>query len=120
MSRMFVAWGGCGAVLLRERDDERFAMLLERVEPSTLAEVEDDEVVTVAGRLNRRLAIPAPTTSRAASTRRRTRPAGAQFHAVQAAFRGRRHGFRIARTGPRLDWLTEFVDGLAELLTDRA
>lgn len=57
----FVAWGGCGAVLLHERDAERFAMLLERVRPSTLAEVEDgDEVVTVAGRLNRRLAIPAP------------------------------------------------------------
>jgi streptomycin 6-kinase len=57
----FVAWGGCGAVLLYERDDERFAMLLERVQPSTLAEVEDgDEVVAVAGRLNHRLAIPAP------------------------------------------------------------
>jgi hypothetical protein len=54
----FVAWGGCGAVLLHERDDERFAMLLERVRPSTLAEVEDgDEVVKVAGRLSRRLAI---------------------------------------------------------------
>jgi streptomycin 6-kinase len=26
----FVAWGGCGAVLLYERDDERFAMLLDR------------------------------------------------------------------------------------------
>jgi streptomycin 6-kinase len=57
----FVAWGGCGAILLYERDDERFAMLLERVQPSTLAEVEDgDEVVAVAGRLNHRLAIPAP------------------------------------------------------------
>ncbi|KIF05979.1 kinase, partial [Streptomyces sp. RSD-27] len=57
----FAAWRGQGAVLLLERDDERFAMLLERVEPSTLAEVEDgDEVVTVAGRLNRRLAVPAP------------------------------------------------------------
>ncbi|WP_256340362.1 aminoglycoside phosphotransferase family protein [Streptomyces sp. 2231.1] len=31
----FVAWGGCGAVLLHERDDERFAMLLERVQSST-------------------------------------------------------------------------------------
>ncbi|MEV7641372.1 aminoglycoside phosphotransferase family protein [Streptomyces rubiginosohelvolus] len=41
----------------------------------------------------------------------------AQFHAVQAAFWGRRHGFRIARSGPRLDWLTEFADRLAELLT---
>ncbi|MFC4014037.1 aminoglycoside phosphotransferase family protein [Nonomuraea purpurea] len=43
----------------------------------------------------------------------------AQFHAVQAAFWGRRHGFRIARSGPRLDWLTEFADRMAELLTER-
>jgi streptomycin 6-kinase len=43
----------------------------------------------------------------------------AQFHAVQAAFWGRRHRFRIARSGPRLDWLTEFADRLAELLTER-
>ncbi|WP_419992686.1 aminoglycoside phosphotransferase family protein [Streptomyces boninensis] len=228
----FVAWGGCGAVLLRERDDERFAMLLERVEPSTLAEVEDgDEVVTVAGQLNRRLAIPAPpglprlreqadaweeqlcldaeqlphalprhVLDAAVATVRelgRAQPdtlihgdlharnilragrepwlavdpkgyAGdpaydggtllksralalleadglrkavdrvldifaeaaeldrgrvqrwAQFHAVQAAFWGRRHGFRIGRSGPRLDWLTEFADRLAELLTERS
>ncbi|MEU1600107.1 hypothetical protein ABZ468_46940 [Streptomyces sp. NPDC005708] len=39
----------------------RFATLLERIQPSTLAEVEDgDEVVRVAGRLNHRLAISAP------------------------------------------------------------
>lgn len=57
----FEAWGGRGAVLLHERDDERFAMLLERVRTSTLEEVRDgDEVVTVAGRLSRRLAVPAP------------------------------------------------------------
>ncbi|MFI9048293.1 aminoglycoside phosphotransferase family protein [Streptomyces sp. NPDC053427] len=57
----FAAWGGRGAVLLHERDDERFAMLLERVRTSTLAEVEDDDrVVTVAGQVARRLAIPAP------------------------------------------------------------
>lgn len=224
----FVAWDGCGAVLLHERDDERFAMLLERVQPSTLAEVEDgDEVVTVAGRLNRRLAVPAPpglprlseqadaweeqlrkdaeelphtlprqVLDAALATVRelgRSQPdtlihgdlhAGnilradrepwlavdpkgyvgdpaydggtllksraltlleaddlrqavhrvldvfadaaeldrervqrwAQLHAVQAAFWGRRHGFRIARSGPRLDWLTEFADRLAELL----
>ncbi|QTD95833.1 Aminoglycoside/hydroxyurea antibiotic resistance kinase [Streptomyces cyanogenus] len=44
----FVVWGGCGAVLLHERDDERIAMLLERAQPATLAEVEDgDEAVTV-------------------------------------------------------------------------
>ncbi|MEU5869223.1 aminoglycoside phosphotransferase family protein [Nonomuraea sp. NPDC047529] len=42
----------------------------------------------------------------------------AQFHAVQAAFWGRRHGFRIARGGARLDRLTEFADHLAELLTE--
>lgn len=228
----FVAWGGHGAVLLHERDDERFAMLLERVEPSTLAEVEDgDEVATVAGRLNRRLAIPAPSglprlreqadaweaqlrkdagelphglprqvldaavaTARelgrvqpdtlvhgdlharnilrasrepwlavdpkgyvgdpaydggtllkaralklleahdlrkavhrvldvfaeAAELDRERVKRWAQFHAVQAAFWGRRHGFRTARRGPRLDWLTEFADRLAELLTERS
>lgn len=227
----FVAWGGRGAVLLHERDDERFAMLLERVRTSPLTEVEDgDEVVTVAGRISHRLAIPAPpglprlreqadaweeqlrtdaeqqthTLSRyvvnaAVATVRelgRVQPdtlihgdlharnilragrepwlavdpkgyAGdpaydggtllksraltlleaddlrkavrrtldvfaeaakldrerirrwAQFHAVEAAFYGRRHGFRIARSGPRLDRLTEFADRLAELLTER-
>lgn len=225
----FAAWGGSGAVLLHERDDERFAMLLERAQTSTLAESEDgDEVVTVAGRINRRLAIPAPpglprlrdladtweeqlhkdaeelthTLSRyvvdaAVATVRelgRIQPATlvhgdlharnilrsgrepwlavdpkgyagdpaydggtmlksraltlleaedlrkalhrildvfaeaaeldrertqrwAQLQAVQAAFSGRRRGFRIARNGARLDWLIEFVDHLAKLLT---
>ncbi|MEU0096067.1 aminoglycoside phosphotransferase family protein [Kribbella sp. NPDC006257] len=56
----FAAWGGRGAVLLYERDDSQYGMLLERVESSTLAEVEDsDEVASVAGRISRRLAIPA-------------------------------------------------------------
>ncbi|MET9244829.1 aminoglycoside phosphotransferase family protein [Nonomuraea sp. NPDC003709] len=226
----FAAWGGRGAVRLYERDDERFAMLLERVQASTLAEVEDgDEVVTVAGRINRRLAIPAPPglprlRERAGSWEEQLRkdaeelphtlprhvvdaavatvcelgsvqpdvlihgdlhprnilradrepwlavdPKGhagdpaydggtllksraltlleaddlrralhrtldvfaeaaeldrertrrwAQFHAVQAAFWGRRHGFRIARGGPRLDWLVEFADRLSELLME--
>lgn len=228
----FAAWGGRGAVLLHERDDERFAMLLERARTTTLAEVEsDDEVVTVAGRINRRLAILAPpglprlreqadvweeqlrkdarelaldlspcVVDAAVATVRelgRVQPdilvhgdlharnilradrepwlavdpkgyAGdpaydggtllksraltlieadnlrkavhrildvfaeaaevdrvrvrrwAQFHAVQAAFWGRRHGFRIARSGTRLVRITEFADRLAELLTDRA
>ncbi|WP_406457852.1 aminoglycoside phosphotransferase family protein [Streptomyces sp. NBC_00876] len=223
------AWGGRGAVLLHERDDERFAMLLERAQASTLAEIEDsEEIVTVAGRISHRLAIPAPAglprlreqadaweeqvrkdaeelthplspyvvdaavatirelgriqpdtlihgdlhagnilradrgpwlavdpkgyagdpaydggtllksraltllecddlrialhraldvfTEAAELDRDRTRR-WAQFHAVQAAFWGRRHGFRIARGGPRLDWLTEFADRMAELLT---
>ncbi|MFJ9724917.1 aminoglycoside phosphotransferase family protein [Streptomyces sp. NPDC101209] len=226
----FVAWGGRGAVLLHDRDDERFAMLLERVRPSTLAEIEDgDEVVAVAGRLNHRLAIPAPpglprlreqadaweeqlgrdagelphalprraldaalesvhdlgraqpdtlvhgdlharnilragrepwlavdpkgyagdpaydggtllksralalleaddldravhrvldVFAEAAELDRGRVQRWAQFHAVQAAFWGRRHGFRIARSGPRLDWLAEFVDRLAEMLTE--
>ncbi|MFD5410520.1 aminoglycoside phosphotransferase family protein [Streptomyces nojiriensis] len=224
----FEAWGGRGAVLLHERDDERFAMLLERVRTSTLEEVEDgDEVVTVAGRLSRRLAVPAPAglprlreqadswedqlrkderelahtmpryaVDAAVATVRelgRTQPdvlihgdlharnilradrepwlavdpkgcvgdpaydggtllktralslvaaedlgkavhrtldvfaeaaeldrervrRWAQLHAVQAAFWGRRHGFRVARSGPLLDWITEFADGLAQLL----
>jgi streptomycin 6-kinase len=41
----------------------------------------------------------------------------AQLQAVQAAFSGRRRGYRIARNGARLDRLTEFVDHLAKLLT---
>jgi streptomycin 6-kinase len=226
----FAAWGGRGAVLLHERDDERFAMLLERAQSSTLAEVEDgDEVVTVAGRINRRLAIPAPpglprlreqadaweeqlrkdagelthtlspyvVDAAVATVRELARvqpdtlihgdlharnilradreswlavdPKGyagdpaydggtllkshaltlleaddlrkavhrtldvfveaaeldreraqrwAQLHAVQTAFWGRRHGFRIARSGSRLDWLTDFADRLAKLLTE--
>ncbi|MFF3301683.1 aminoglycoside phosphotransferase family protein [Streptomyces sp. NPDC001741] len=225
-----VVWAGCGAVLLHERDDERFAMLLERVRPSTLAEVEDgDEVVAVAGRLHRRLTVPAPhglprLCERAGAWEEQLRkdarelthrlpprvldaalatvrelgrvqpdtlvhgdfharnilradrepwlavdPKGyagdpaydggtllksralrlleaddlrkaahraldvfteaaeldrdrvqrwAQFHAVQAAFWGRRHGFRIARSGPRRDWLTDFADRLADMLTE--
>jgi streptomycin 6-kinase len=57
----FAAWRGRGAVRLYERDDARFAMLLERVHGTSLAEVEDiDEVAIVAGRVGRRLAVPAP------------------------------------------------------------
>ncbi|MFG1816644.1 aminoglycoside phosphotransferase family protein [Kribbella sp. NPDC049174] len=57
----FAAWGGDGAVLLYERDDERFAMLLERAHHSTLGELGDgDEIAAVSGQLSRRLSIPAP------------------------------------------------------------
>ncbi|MFC9930882.1 aminoglycoside phosphotransferase family protein [Streptomyces sp. NPDC127190] len=57
----FAVWGGRGAVLLYERDDDRFAMLLERARTTTLADAEDgDELVTVAGRIGHRLAVPAP------------------------------------------------------------
>jgi streptomycin 6-kinase len=57
----FAAWDGRGAVRLLERDDARFAMLLERASTVTLAEVEDgEEAVRIAGLLSRRLAVPAP------------------------------------------------------------
>ncbi|MFF3330201.1 aminoglycoside phosphotransferase family protein [Streptomyces sp. NPDC002888] len=227
----FTAWRGQGAVLLHDRADEHFAMLLERAQTSTLSEIEDgDEIVTVAGQLARRLAILAPphlprlraqadtweeeirrdaaelphSMSRraldaalatvrelgrdqpdtlihgdlharnilradrepwlavdpkghvgdpaydggtllksrlpallaapdvdlpkaihrildlfaeAAELDRERVRRWAQFHAVTTAFHGRRHGFRIVRGGPRLDWLTQLADQLSELLT---
>lgn len=57
----FATWSGRGAVLLFERDDARFAMLLEQVERSTLVDFDDaEEAAAVCGRLTRRLAVPAP------------------------------------------------------------
>jgi streptomycin 6-kinase len=57
----FAAWNGHGAVRLYERDDSCFAMLLEQARSETLADVTDtDEAVAIAGRLARRLAVPAP------------------------------------------------------------
>jgi streptomycin 6-kinase len=57
----FAVWGGRGAVRLYARDDARFAMLLERAGAESLAHLTDsDEAVAVAGRLSRRLAVPAP------------------------------------------------------------
>ena len=40
----------------------------------------------------------------------------AQFHAAQASFWGRRHGFHVGRHGPPRDAVTEFADHVAELL----
>ncbi len=55
-------WAGRGAVLLLERDDANYAMLLEQLHPESLATVADaDQAMTIAGRLARRLAVPAPT-----------------------------------------------------------
>lgn len=55
------AWGGEGAVLVLERDDESFAMLLERLHQDSLASVDEvDVAVAIAGTLARRLAVPAP------------------------------------------------------------
>ncbi|MEV6220855.1 aminoglycoside phosphotransferase family protein [Nocardia fluminea] len=57
----FATWNGRGAVRLFARDDERFAMLLERAGRATLAEVDDfDEAVGILGQLSRRLAVDAP------------------------------------------------------------
>ncbi|KDN87266.1 aminoglycoside/hydroxyurea antibiotic resistance kinase [Kitasatospora cheerisanensis KCTC 2395] len=57
----YTAWGGRGAVRLHRRDDARFAMLLERADPRTLADHPDlDEAVALAGRLTRTLAVAAP------------------------------------------------------------
>ncbi|MET9962264.1 aminoglycoside phosphotransferase family protein [Streptomyces sp. NPDC006326] len=227
----FAAWGGRGAVRMHERDDACFAMLLERARTSTLAEVEDgDRVATVAGRISRRLAVPAPdglprlrdragaweaelrkdarelthtlspyvvdaalatvrelagvqpdtlvhgdlhagnilradrepwlavdpkgyagdpaydggtllkshalrflaggdprtlvhrtldVFAEAAGLDRERVGRWAQLHAVQTAFRGRRHGYRIARSGPQRDRFTAYADALARLLTER-
>ncbi|GAA2083061.1 aminoglycoside phosphotransferase family protein [Streptomyces albiaxialis] len=57
----FAVWGGRGAVVLHARDDDRFAMLLERAGTAQLADSGDlDGMVTVAGQLSRVLAVPAP------------------------------------------------------------
>ncbi|MER5782066.1 aminoglycoside phosphotransferase family protein [Streptomyces mobaraensis] len=57
----FAVWNGRGAVRLLERDDARFAMLLERAGTGSLADLPDaDEAMAVGGRLARRLAVPAP------------------------------------------------------------
>ncbi|NUP64512.1 MAG: phosphotransferase, partial [Nonomuraea sp.] len=56
-----VMHGGVGIVIPVRRRAGGPAVLKVSFQTSTLAEVEDgDEVVTVAGRINRRLAIPAP------------------------------------------------------------
>jgi streptomycin 6-kinase len=57
----FATWGGRGAVLLYERDDARFAMLLEQAEWQTLGDLGDvDQATAMLGCLARRLAVPAP------------------------------------------------------------
>jgi streptomycin 6-kinase len=60
-SNAFQTWNGRGAVRLHERDDEHYAMLLERAESGTLADVADfDDAVTILGRVSHRLAVAAP------------------------------------------------------------
>ncbi|MET9019652.1 aminoglycoside phosphotransferase family protein [Actinopolymorpha sp. NPDC004070] len=77
----YAAWAGRGAVCLYERDDARFAMLLEQVEQTTLVDVEDDdEAAAVCGRITRLLAVPAPPGLRRLSDR-----AEGQEHELRAA-----------------------------------
>jgi streptomycin 6-kinase len=55
------AFEGRGAVRLYDVDADRFAMLLERARPEDLSSVPDvDDALTIAGRIARRLAVPAP------------------------------------------------------------
>ncbi|GAA1570222.1 MULTISPECIES: aminoglycoside phosphotransferase family protein [Kribbella] len=63
----FEVWAGRGAVRLYERDDDRYAMLLERAHASTMAQhaaqhtaVHSEGVAAIAGDLLRQLTIPAP------------------------------------------------------------
>ncbi|MDX6264139.1 MAG: streptomycin 6-kinase, partial [Kribbellaceae bacterium] len=59
--RALATWAGRGAVRLLEHDAEAFAMVLERAGSDSLRELPDAvERVVIAGRLNRRLAVPAP------------------------------------------------------------
>jgi streptomycin 6-kinase len=58
-------WNGRGAVKLLAHDLSLGAMLLERLDPeSSLEKVEIGEAIVIAGRLLRRLAIPAPAQMR--------------------------------------------------------
>ncbi|WP_237706648.1 aminoglycoside phosphotransferase family protein [Kribbella flavida] len=59
--KALAAWAGRGAVRLLEHDAGIFAMVLEKAGSDCLAHLADAvERVVVAGRLNRRLAVPAP------------------------------------------------------------
>ena len=59
--KALAAWAGRGAVRLLEHDAAAFAMVLEKAGSYSLRDLPDAvERVVVAGRLNRRLAVPAP------------------------------------------------------------
>lgn len=193
----FEAWGGRGAVLLYERDDEHYAMLLERARASTLADVDawmeqlrrdseelahtlsphvvdaalatirdlgrDQPDIVIHGDLHARNILRADRETwlavdpkgyvgdpaydggavlksravaligaddlcrsvdrtldvfaEAAELDRERARRWSRLHAVQAAFHGRRYGFRMARSGSRLDRLTDLAERLAALLT---
>lgn len=76
--------------------------------------------VADAGDLPKRVRLMLDAFAETAEVDRESVQRWAQFHLVQAAFWGRRHGFRIARTGARADGLTEYAEQLAGILTDPA
>ena len=86
------AWAGRGAVRLLDADPLVGAMLLERLDQTrTLNTVAIDKAVTIAGRLLRRLAIPAP-----AAIRSMQAAADEMAHNIPA--RWERYGRPVARS----------------------
>jgi streptomycin 6-kinase len=103
-ARALAAWRGQGAVLLLEADPAVGALLLERLDPTrTLDSIELRAAAQVAGRLLRRLAIPAPEG---------VRPLQAVADDIGASLPGRQA--RLSRPVPE-GWLAT-ADGLAHEL----
>jgi streptomycin 6-kinase len=107
-ARALAAWRGQGAVLLLEADPAAGALLLERLDATrTLERMDLRAAAQVAGRLLRRLAIPAPAG---------VRPLRAVAAAIAASLPGRQA--RLGRPVPE-DWLA-MAGGLAHELGARA
>jgi streptomycin 6-kinase len=103
-ARALAAWRGRGAVLLLEADAQTGALLLERLLAArTLDSLELRAAAQVAGRLLRRLAIPAPDG---------VRPLRAVADAIAASLQGRQE--RLGRPVPE-GWLAT-AGGLAHEL----
>ena len=107
-ARALAAWRGQGAVLLLEADAQAGALLLERLEATrTLDSLELRAAAQVAGRLLRRLAIPAPEG---------VRPLQAVAGDIGSSLQGRQE--RLGRPVPE-DWLA-IAGNLAHELGARA
>ena len=103
-ARALAAWRGQGAVLLLAADPQAGALLLERLDATrTLERLELRAAAQVAGRLLRRLAIPAPEG---------VRPLRAVADAIAASLPGRQA--RLGRPVPE-GWLA-IASGLAHEL----
>jgi streptomycin 6-kinase len=103
-ARALTAWRGRGAVLLLEADLEAGALLLERLDPTrTLDSMDLGAAAQVAGRLLRRLAIPAPDG---------VRPLRAVADEIGVSLPGRQE--RLGRPVPK-GWLAT-ASGLAQEL----